>query len=460
MSVAFSQEDIQRLAAESQFYKRANSKLNGQIFLELIVFHAQALKQQTLVDLALLAEDDYGVEITKQALHDRFNSCAVRFLTLALQRLLQTQIKGESLLKEITGFNRILIKDSTCFGVDKSLHELYPVSGHEDDTKATVRIQFEYDILRGTINDLSIHAFRDQDNQDWQTTNAYIQEGDLVIRDLGYMHLESIKDLIESCNANVLCRLDTRTDAYIKNNKEEMVKLNFSEEHKKMRELGLSTREFNVFIGVKVQLPMRMVIFDLPDDVASARIRKVRKERKRNGSKTIKEETLVRARITIMITNIAAVRLSQKEIYSLYSIRWQVELIFKSWKSILKIDKMKKVKRDRFECFLIAKLLQIVMIWQFFWCMHKWWFSCRTKCLSLFKASKLLMNNLSIVRNVHLCKGAQRLIALRKLLNKATRHCMLEIKKGDKNMISIIEQALNLGPATETKCIPNNFNRL
>jgi hypothetical protein len=444
MSAAFSQNDIQQLAVESQFYKRANPKINGQIFLELLVFHTQALKQQTLDDLSQLAAKDHDIEITKQALHDRFNSCAVRFLTLALQRLLRTQIKGESVQKEITGFNRILIKDSTCFKVDKSLHEVYPISDRDDNTIAAVRIQFEYDVLRGTINDLSIHAFRDQDNQDWKTTNVNIQKDDLIIRDLGYMHLGSTKDLIESCKACVLCRLDTRTAVYVKNNKGDIVKLNISHEHKKMRKLGLPIREFQVLIGVKAQLPMRMVIYDLADEVASARIRKVRKERRRNGSKTIKAETLVRARITSIITNVTEDVLSKDTMYSLYSIRWQIELIFKTWKSILNIDKIKKVKRERFECFLIAKLLQIVMIWQFFWCMHKWWFSCRIVCLSLFRTSKLLMDNLSIIRDIYLGEGVLRSLTLRRLLNTATRYCILETKKGDLNIIAIIEHAFGI----------------
>ncbi len=80
-------------------------------------------------------------------------------------------------------FNRILIKDSVCFQVDKRLAEYYPGSGGCGSTDI-VRIQFEYDLLSGQIVDLSLNAFNDQDTTISTRTLDVIGEGNLVIRDL------------------------------------------------------------------------------------------------------------------------------------------------------------------------------------------------------------------------------------------------------------------------------------
>ncbi len=441
MPKAFTHQEIQQLAANSKYYRRAGAKLDGYTFLQLVLFNSQSLMSDTLDDLTEILVKEHSVDLSKQALNDRFNSYTVNFIKLAFTELLNKRIPKEPIINLRTTFNRILIKDSTAFGVSKEPKALYPVSNDPNDTRATVRIQFEYDVLAGTINDLSVHAFREQDNSDWKVSDCYIQENDLIIRDLGYMHIAAIKDLIQERNAAVLCRLDTRTDVYIKNEKQDFVKVNFSEEHKKMRNSGITSKELSVFIGTQEHLPIRMVIFDLPDEVAAERIRKVRKERKRNGSKNIKEETIARARMIIMITTLSFVTLCKDKCYTLYSIRWQIELIFKSWKSILNIDKTKTVKRERFECFLYSKLFQVIIVWQFFWCMHKWWFGFRKKFISILKTTKVIINNLSLLKCLYIAGKTNLLKNLKLLVNIVVKRCELEVKKGDVASLEIIAAA-------------------
>jgi hypothetical protein len=102
-------------------------------------------------------------------------------------------------------FQRILIKDSICFQIDESLAASYPGSGSSGSATA-VRIQFEYDLLNGHINDLSVQAFNDQDATNSIETLELTQPGDLIICDLAYMNLGVIKRRIAK-GASLLCRL-------------------------------------------------------------------------------------------------------------------------------------------------------------------------------------------------------------------------------------------------------------
>jgi hypothetical protein len=47
-------------------------------------------------------------------------------------------------------------------------------------------------------------------------------------------------------------------------------------------------------------------------------------------------------------------------------LRWQIELVFKTWKSFFEIHKVKRVKKERMECQLLAKLIWILLNWRLF----------------------------------------------------------------------------------------------
>ena len=192
----FSDEELDQLARETRFVQH-ESKLKGSIFLGLLVFHSSSLKAQSLNDLAINLDKTYGVQIRKQSLHERFNQYALFFVKKALETLLRKHCKDiQSMFSGTKVFKRILLKDSTCFQIDSSLAAYYPGSGGSG-SPASVRIQFEYDILNGTINDLSVNPFNRQDVTNSIETIHLTKKGDLIIRDLAYMCLNTIKATIK-----------------------------------------------------------------------------------------------------------------------------------------------------------------------------------------------------------------------------------------------------------------------
>ena len=119
--------------------------------------------------------------------------------------------------------------------------------------------------------------------------------------------------------------------------------------------------ELNVVIGVKERFPCRLIAMRVPDQVANARRRKLRKESKKKG-RTPSRVHLELCDWTLYVTNAPAKILPLKVVRSLYRLRWQIELIFKQLKSVLHIHRSNTGIEHRLLCELYGKLIMAVII--------------------------------------------------------------------------------------------------
>jgi hypothetical protein len=393
---------LNQLAKESKFVQR-KGKLNGSLFLDLIVFHSENLKSQSLNDLSIALKDKHEIEITKQSLHNRFNKYALVFLKNALETVLQKQLcLKPTQFKELRGFNRILIKDSTCFQIDESLAKYYPGSGGAGSA-AAVRIQFEYDILTGKITDLSVNAFNDQDASNSMATIELTKHGDLIIRDLAYMGLEVLQSLGNN-DVFYLCRSNPNVYIFEKT-KNEYTKIDFIELTNYLKKHNINCLEKEVYLGSREKLKTRLIIHLLPEHVVAERLRKANKYNKKQGGKGLSKEYKAKAALNLFITNTSQDQIPTEYAWQFYKLRWQIELMFKIWKSICSIEKVKKVKKARLECYIYSKLILIVLAWQILWRTAFQLVNYEKKSLSFFKAAKtLLSSKLKDLRNIALGK--------------------------------------------------------
>ncbi len=424
----FNPEEIEQLARNKKFVQR-DSKLNGTTFLSLIIFNSNSLHDESLNDLTIALHKNHGVDISKQGLDDRFNAKAVQFLTAALENLLRQQLAEKVSFRNCIEFKRILIKDSVCFQIDESLAEHYPGSGGSG-SKANVRIQFEYDLLDGKIVDLSLNAFNDQDAKNSVLTLDVVNDGDLIVRDLAYMHLESLQGIVKRIG-HFLCRLNTQAKVYQEQDGK-MIALDFTAIVQTMRQHNIRQIEETVFIGKNQELQVRLFIYLLPEAVYNERMRKANLSAKNKG-RQLSKEYKARAGLNLFITSAPEELISIETAWQIYTLRWQVELTFKVWKSLCKIDKVKKVKKDRLECYIWSKLLLIVLCWRVAWFTGMLLKRHHGKNMSYFKAFKTLMHDVGTLKKIFVDGTVSAESYLAEFLILSSKKHLLEKKKGRDN---------------------------
>ncbi len=89
-----------------------------------------------------------------------------------------------------------------------------------------------------------------------------------------------------------------------------------------------------MLVGKGKRLPCRVIAWRLPEKQAARRRRKLRQEYKNTYGKEPSADRLALCDWTILITNVPIEMMSAEEAVVLYRARWQIELLFKRWKSL------------------------------------------------------------------------------------------------------------------------------
>ncbi len=103
-------------------------------------------------------------------------------------------------------------------------------------------------------------------------------------------------------------------------------------------------------------MKVRIIAQKLTEDQSNERRRKANKSAKSHGyTSSQKNQKLLDW--SIFITNVESSKISATQILTIYKIRWQIELLFKLYKSHIKLGNLKaKFKSYRVLCELYAKL--------------------------------------------------------------------------------------------------------
>ena len=368
--------------------------------MNLVLFAHQPGRELSLLDLVGQLYQHFGISFTKQSLQDRFNHKAVRVLKAVLSHLLSLHIPSDFDKGIFEKFHRVRIKDSTRFALPETYSGRYQGYGGVTNFSASmISIQYEYDLLSGTTMDARLTSGLSNDQADSRDHTHDIAKNDLFIRDLGYCTIDYMAKLDQK-GAFFLNRLAPKTKIYHAEDPDQELDLKACV--RRLKKYKLPYLEYHVLIGKEAKLATRLILSCVDQQTYQKRIKKTRKQARSYGHQ-VSDQFLDRAKLNLFITNTEANDLPAQHIQPTYSLRWQIELIFKVWKSQARINDWKEVKIDRFECQLLGKIIWLLLHWKLYsWLDHNIIRKKTNYCGSLWKYYKIAFNLSDQLRRVSL----------------------------------------------------------
>jgi len=352
----FKKEELESLAKQSKFVQRKTSQLNGYNFLMLNLFEASTQKEKSLNDCCDWLYEEFDVDMRKQSLDERYNTDAVRFMRSCLERLLNLSnpfLDGSGLHKK---WACISLTDSTSYKIPSHFSAFY--KGYPNGGEGILKLQLNYDLLSGHLFDLSVHGGKDSDCRYQKESGEKFKSNGLYIRDLGYFDTAHFYDL-DKQGAYFISRSKSNQNYYAKDEKGEYEKINI-EAYLPNTDKQVELKD--VYVGTaKKRVKVRLIMERVPENVLQKRMAKLKRASSKQSKRQISAERRKMSQYNIFITNTTEEDLPMDQIRMVYTLRWQIELIFKIWKSVFDIDKVKNMSIFRFECHLYAQLINIVL---------------------------------------------------------------------------------------------------
>ena len=295
--------------------------------------------------------------ISRVALHHRFSKAAAAFLLHCLHFVLQHKLTQAGSLdtRLVRRFRRVWIADSSSWDVHKRLRTVLPGSGGSA-SPANCKLQTLYDYTQGRLGFLEVTAGTVPDNRYTDQLPGLVHQGDLLLMDQGYFKLKTFEAL-SAKGAFFLTRWLVHTTL------KDAVTHQPLDLTKRLRALPGNAGELQVTMGDKNSgmVSCRLLALRVSTQVATARRRRLKQEAQKKG-RTPSQLHLQRCAWTFLITNVPAAWLPVDMGRALYTLRWQIELLFKQLKSILHVHHSATTKEPRLRCELYGKLIVAVII--------------------------------------------------------------------------------------------------
>ncbi len=315
-------ESMDALARETGCVKRER-KFSGSTLLSSLVLTVLRKPTPQSRDYQTTAAQ-LGVIVTEDAIAQRFTPDLVNFLEPALQRVLGHVLTADAPpIALLERFAEVVIGDSTTIALPDEYADRFPgCGGSHGGGQAALKIQVLWELRHGTLHVL-LEPGRASDAKS-PISAIPLAPGTLSIFDLGYFSVERF-ERAQKADGYWLSRLQHGTAV--------------CDERGQRRDLRafLEENADNGVVDVPVQigdkrLRCRLVAVRVPPEVVARRCQKIREKAQDHGREPSQEYLHLQA-WTIFVSNCPPELLTWKEVVVLYRARWQIERLFKLWKS-------------------------------------------------------------------------------------------------------------------------------
>lgn len=321
---------------------------------------------------------DRKSNVSKQAIEERMGPETTNMVKMALEEELR-----KSLLKQrqpdrqsVQKFKSIKIEDSTTINLPEELSFAFSGNVSKGKKKSQIKIHALFNLSHHAFQFMDLHGFTRNDQSLAAQALTCLEPGDLLLRDMGFLVLDVLNQ-IDKLGAYFISRKKSKIKVFDPGTGQEIDLI------KQLRKK--KTFDKIVLVSKSKKNKMRLVIVPITADQAAERRRKARRDRDKRLNHS--QEYYELLGYMIFITNIPPSCCNTQEIKMLYGLRWQIEIIFKAWKSCFSIDKLIPSKcnnPDRIYCMIYLWLLYIILF-------HVVW-------LRQFKSFKIPDVNLSLLK--------------------------------------------------------------
>lgn len=341
----------QRVARQTGFVQR-DSKLDGALFAQTMVLGCLRRPETKLGDLTQTAASLH-LQISNQGIDQRFTPAAARLLKEVLDAAATEIIAAEpAAIPLLQRFSAVIIQDGSTITLPEELSPVWRGCGGSSPEAgaAALKIQVRFDLLSGTLEGPLLQDGRAHDQS--ASFQKVPRKRALHLNDLGYFSLDAFQD-IDAHGGFFLSRLKVQTILF----DPEGQRLDLASFLKAQVEPRV---DLPVQMGAQHRLPVRLLAMRVAASVAKERRRKLKAAARRKGQ-TVSKARLALADWTIFIANVPKELLTLEEALVLARARWQIELLFKLWKQVGRIDEWRSKNPYRILCELYGKLIAMVI---------------------------------------------------------------------------------------------------
>ncbi len=345
--------DAEQAARDAGLIRRAR-QFTGATFVQTLVFGWLDNPQATHDDLAEVAAD-LGVDITPDALGRRLGpaacDCLQDVLRQALHHVIAAQPAALPLLRRFAG---VYVQDASTVGLPAGLADLLPGCGGgtaPGQAAAALKLLPRLELTTGALEAVRLLPGKGAERAD-ELAWAPLPAGALLLEDLGFFDLERLRHYHQQ-GAYFLSRLPSRVAVWDDQGRKSLLA-------EFLRQQPARALDVEVEVGAEARLRVRLLAERVPEAVARKREERLRRRASKKGRK-VSADSLELCRWDVLATNVPGWLLSAREAQVLRRVRWQVELVFKVWKSEGRLDASRGRKPYRVLCEVLAKLLAMVV---------------------------------------------------------------------------------------------------
>lgn len=300
--------------------------------------------KRTLAALRRSYEQTAGHTIEESAFYKRFTPNFVALmkglLTHAFEGLMGV---GRALQGPLAQFRDVLLTDSTVVRLHELLSKRFPAC-RTNHTKAALKAHVVMSVRGVGRSSIKVTAERDHDGPVFKV-GPWVKDR-LLLFDLGYFRYQ-LFDCIGRNRGFFLTRLKKNANPLI-------VAANRVHRGRAVDVVGKRLRD--IVKGLKRDVLDVEVEVEFSRRVYAGRVRRARQVLRVVGIKDT-----VTGEYHLYVTNIPADRLSAEDVGIVYSLRWQIELLFKELKTYFRLEDMPSAKAVIVEALLYSALLTLVV---------------------------------------------------------------------------------------------------